>query len=67
VDPDLLDVSDLNSPLPECREKSFGDAGSILAAHGHQMGELSQHADLTVLAPPHLLHLAPGSCAVRGR
>jgi hypothetical protein len=51
MDADLLDVSDFDPPFPECGEESLGDAGSILAAHGHQMRESGRHADLTVLAP----------------
>jgi len=41
--------------LTERGEESLGYAGTVLAAHGHQMRELGQHADLTVLAPVHLL------------
>jgi len=51
VDPDLFDVLDFDARVPECGEKSLGDSGSILAAHGHQMREAGRHADLTVLAP----------------
>jgi hypothetical protein len=60
VNPDLFDVLDFDAPFPECGEKSLGDAGSILAVHGHQMRESGRHADLTVLAPVRLLQPLPG-------
>ena len=55
MDPDLLDVLDVDPAFPECGEESLGDAGGLLAAHGHQMRESGRHADLTVLVPVHAL------------
>jgi hypothetical protein len=51
VDPDLLDVPDVDASPAEGCEEPLGDARSVLAAHVTRWGSRAGHADLTVAAP----------------